>query len=293
MKGKAACHWATSPCWLRSLRDFLIPLAATWTLVAIFGLILGAGARVLPLDIFLILILTLLTILLTVGLIAIWRRCVYLSVDFVEWLNVQRGHVTRSEKQKIDARLGKLYIKALFDRPSRDYRRLAGLHTDEKIAQLLVEFPGITYIDIPRNASHPGKYFLDYCARFMHRTSHVDLYWLAPLERMNGATIRLHSDHGQVRVKALSPNAELDQVIQQAKDKLTIEGSLLEVTVKPSWLRVRVIGGTWLGRVFGERIAEGIAFTESLVAQLGQRYTPLPPDRWMLNDNLEVVPVAR
>lgn len=246
VRGKFGCRWTISPCWLRSLRDFLIPLGATWALVAGFaGLFLRVQTNFSPLGMLLALVLALVMVLLTAGFVVVWRCCLYLGSDFMKWLNERQGHVVRSERQEIDARLRNFRIKALFDRPSRDYKRLKGLHTEKKLAQLLAEFPGIAYVDASGKTSHPAKYFLDYCARFMLRTSQVDFYWLARLQSIAGATVRLYFEQGRLIVNVLSPNAELERAIQRASDNLTIEGSLIEVSVSPSWLRVRIIGGTW------------------------------------------------
>lgn len=210
-----------------------------------------------------------------VGLALAWRRFLFLKKDLTVLLE-RHGHRPSDGRIIIRGEMGSYYIDAHLDRPFRDYspfvphfRRRIGNNGSLKLES--------------ENPLNPSR---------MLRASRIDLYWLGELRELAGAEIRiaLRTSRGpDVIIEHISGPEEMINPVRKAAGELKMPDSQLEVCVMKRWLRVRIVGGSWLGKAFGQRIEEGIAFTERLVDSLRRRFPPLDPNVYVLDKDLGVV----
>lgn len=201
-----------------------------------------------------------------------WRRFLFLKKDLVKYIQSRGGQATIVDK-KVEAKVGKLYINACFDRSFKDFGPLGSTHVAKKVYQkgrVRMKWEG---------GLHP---------RHMLRMSKVDFLWFADLHEITGTKFDLKIKDGGAVLDELPRAKELEQAVYKAARESNVEDIEIEVDITPRYLRVKLIGGTWLGRVFGERIIQAMAFTEQLVDLMGVKYESLDADAVTVSEGYEL-----
>jgi hypothetical protein len=245
------------PPWLHVC--FWIASAALAMMTAVTGLaaLYAAGARIPSPDpnntTYLVSFATALAVLLV-----IWRRYWFLRTDLAALLEARGARIESTHpKRTLCARVGEVWVLTALDRPLRGY------------------WPGRLF-QVARGGLVP-MYGLK--PDYMFRAAQIELVRPGDFSRVPAAPI-------ETTARALAGEAvrsgvqAFDDALRAAAAEVRDADMPISIEIGDRELRIRTVGGSWMGTRFGLRIEDLFSFTNRLLECLAGLYTPSDVDAW-------------
>jgi len=73
----------------------------------------------------------------------------------------------------------------------------------------------------------------------------------------------------------------MDDALLKAAQNVAFDLDEVEIAIDSEKVCIEIIGGTWLGKIFGRRIQKRVRFAEGVSKNLEKKYEALPVGDWL------------